>query len=351
MKIINDIHSYLVTNSCTVKQAVRVMDIGGIGLCMVVGSDLQLEGIITDGDFRRAVLQGVKLDDNVSCIQNNDFLCVNHGVDASSLFVDPKVLHVPVLQDGRVVAVYTKSDYKEIDGNIRDTINKDVVIMAGGKGTRLDPFTRILPKPLLPIGNVPIIKVIMDEFTKYGMRDFHISINDKADMVKAYFHDNGLQYNIDYIEESKSLGTVGALKLLKSDISTPFFLSNCDVILHTDYDEILKFHEKGEYGITIVASMRHYTVPYGVCKLLPSGALDQIKEKPEYDFFVNTGFYLVNSSLIEFIPDDEAFDMTELIIKVKEANISVGVYPVTNRAWNDTGQWDEYNNTVDLLSD
>ena len=156
--------------------------------------------------------------------------------------------------------------------------------MAGGKGKRMDPFTRILPKPLIPLGDEPIIKIIMDEFNKFGIVNFYISLNEKAKMIKAYFHDHSSPYTIQFIDEEEPLGTAGALKYLKGKLDAPFFVSNCDIVLHANYKSILDFHTKGSYALTLVASMRHFTIPYGVCDVINDGELVEIKEKPEYDF-------------------------------------------------------------------
>jgi NDP-sugar pyrophosphorylase family protein len=222
--------------------------------------------------------------------------------------------------------------------------------MAGGEGKRLDPFTRILPKPLIPLGDEPIIMLIMKEFAKFGMKHFNISLNDKGRMIKAYFHDHEMPFQIDYIEEDKPLGTAGALKYMSGKIDRPMFVSNCDIIVRADYTELLKFHNKGEYDLTLVASMRHFVIPYGVCEVGSQGDLIDISEKPEYDFLVNTGLYLLNPETLNLIPNDRAFDMTDLITEVRSNNMKVGVFPVSEKSWADIGQWTEYRETIKTLS-
>lgn len=221
--------------------------------------------------------------------------------------------------------------------------------MAGGKGARLDPFTRILPKPLIPFGNDPVIKVIMDEFGKFGMNDFYISLNDKGRMVKAYFHDHDMDYRIEYIEEDKPLGTAGALKCLDGKMDGTFFVSNCDIIIQADYVSIFDFHKKGSYDLTLVGSMQQYTIPYGICDIDNGGVLKGIREKPEYDFLVNTGLYLLEPAIPQYIPENEYFDMTDLIKKIQDNGLKVGVFPISEKSWIDVGQWAEYKNTIKEL--
>lgn len=223
--------------------------------------------------------------------------------------------------------------------------------MAGGKGTRLDPFTRILPKALIPVGEKPVIEIIMDEYARYGMKNFHISVNSKSKMIKAYFGDQDSDYNISFIDEDKPLGTAGALRFLKDKFDNPFFVSNCDIIVRNNYYDILQFHKDGRYDLTVVGSMQHRTIPYGVCKFENGGLLKSIQEKPEYDFLVNTGMYLLNPHILRYIPENTYFDMTELINVLQKKAHKVGVYPVSEKSWVDIGQLTEYRTTIRELTE
>jgi NDP-sugar pyrophosphorylase family protein len=222
--------------------------------------------------------------------------------------------------------------------------------MAGGKGFRLDPFTRVLPKPLIPLGDEPIIKVIMDEFSKFGMNDFYISLRDKERMVRAYFYDHESGYQIQYIREKEPLGTAGALKHLEGKIKEPFFVSNCDIIIRTDYSAFYDFHKNGGYALTMVGSMRQFTIPYGVCDTDNSGLLQSIREKPKYDFLVSTGLYLLEPEVIRYIPEGESFNMTDLISKVQDNGLKIGIFPVSEGSWTDVGQLSEYKEIINKLN-
>jgi dTDP-glucose pyrophosphorylase len=348
-----DLIKYQVPLTFTIKEAVSQMDDGGIGFCVVIDEEKKVIGVISDGDFRRAALSGQDLDCEVGKILNKSFVYVTEDDgedDLENIFSGLVVDQIPILNDGFLIDIVTKDKFYGLEKLEHLPIIKNpVVIMAGGKGTRMDPFTRILPKPLIPVGDDPAIKVIMDNFWKFGMNEFHISLNDKGRMIKAYFYEHELPYNIKFIEEKKPLGTAGALKYLIEKITVPFFVSNCDVIIHTNYAAIMDFHSQSGHGITLVASMRHYKVPYGVCEVSASGILSNIREKPEYDFLVNTGLYIIDPKLLNLIPSDTYFDMPDLIEEAQRRGLEVGVFPVSEKSWKDIGQWPEYKESLSNL--
>lgn len=350
----HDINKFIVPLSFSIKDAVRQIDEGGLGFCVCIDNEEKVIGVISDGDFRRAVLKGENLKHGVEKIINRNFIYVSKkytNKELEDIFLNSAVQQIPVIEEGVLIDIITKEKYFGVErSDDLPSIINPVVIMAGGKGKRMDPFTRILPKPLIPVGDDPVIKVIMDEFGKYGINDFYISLNDKGRMIRAYFHDHDLPYSINYIEEEKPLGTAGALKLLDGKIDIPFFISNCDIIIHTDYSAILDFHIQGGYDLTLVASMRHYIIPYGVCDIGEGGGLKGINEKPEYDFLVNTGLYIIEPKVLSFIPDNSYYDMPDLIQEVQNRGLKVGVFPVSEKSWNDIGQWTEYRESLLNLS-
>jgi len=214
--------------------------------------------------------------------------------------------------------------------------------MAGGKGTRLDPFTRILPKPLIPINGEPIIKIIMDKFNEYQTKKFYVSINHQSRMIKAYFGDNNSEYDINYLEELEPLGTAGSLRYLVGKVSGPLIVTNCDIIIESDYNEMLAYHKENNNDITAVGAYRQYIIPYGVCEIENGGNLRKITEKPEYSFIVFTGFCILQGEILKHIPENKAYYMTDLMEKVRSEGGKVGVYPVSEDSWVDIGQWEEY---------
>jgi NDP-sugar pyrophosphorylase family protein len=228
-------------------------------------------------------------------------------------------------------------------------IHLPVVIMAGGQGTRLDPFTRILPKPLIPLGDKTVIEHIIESFLKFGVSTFYLSVNHKSKIIKSYFEELHPPYVIEYIQEDKPLGTAGSLRYLRDQLAGSFIVTNCDIIIDADYAELIDFHDKSNNDITIVGSLKNYHIPYGICEIVNGGTLARITEKPEYNFLVNTGMYVLRAETLRLIPKDEIFHMTHLIEKVKETGGKVAVFPVSDKAWLDTGEWAEYRKALKQL--
>ena len=224
-----------------------------------------------------------------------------------------------------------------------------VVIMAGGKGERMKPFTKILPKPMIPINDKTILEYIIERFRNISCNDFHITLNYKAKILKAYFEELNLDYNISFVEEVKPLGTAGSLFLLKNKMKKPFFVSNCDIIVKCDYEELYQFHIEGKYDITLVASNKEYIIPYGTCELDKNGSLSIINEKPKYDFLINTGLYVVNPRLLKLIPKNKFYHITHLIENAKASGFKIGVFPINEESWIDIGQWSEYKKAINLF--
>ena len=340
---------YIITLDFSIRKAFKKMDDSGIGIVVCVNEESKVVGVITDGDFRSAIYAGINFDENVEKVINRNFHFVSKDFtnsDVNLIFKDTIVNRIPVIDNGILIDILLEEDFISSKKIKESFLDNNVVIMAGGKGLRLDPFTRILPKPLIPLGDEPIIKIAMDEFGKFGMNNFFISVNHKGRMVKAYFHDNDFGYQIKYIDENKSLGTAGALKYLDGKLKKSFFVSNCDILVRTDYSSINYYHTNKKNDLTIVGSIKHYTIPYGVCKTDGEGILKEILEKPKYDFLVNTGLYLMEPSILKFIPKETYFDMTDLIKELKLNEFKIGVYPVSEKSWIDIGQWSEFNSVI-----
>jgi len=348
-----DTERYKVSCLLTIRESIKKLDETGIGFIVVVNQTDEVMGVVTDGDFRRAILSGVSLDMPISGITNSNFISIHEGYSKEELenvFLND-IAQVPVIRKGMLKEIILRQNLPIITNEnlVPRILDVPVVIMAGGKGTRLEPFTHIMPKPLIPIGNKPIIEVIMDRFAEFGINEFYISLNYKANMIKAYFEERPLSSSINYIIEDIPLGTAGALKKLKDIIHSTFIVSNCDIIVKSDYKKIIDFHKDGKYDLTLVASMHHYTIPYGVCYVENGGDLKEISEKPEYDYLINTGMYVLEPDVIDYIPENKFYHITHLIEDLKKNKRRVGVYPVYEKSWIDVGQWEEYRNAIKYL--
>lgn len=339
----------------TIKEAMEALDKTAEKVLLVVDEEQALIGALTDGDIRRYIL---KKQDLVGTIENafnkNPLFVFQVGFDlqkAKKVFTEKKIELLPIVDQNRKVVDYIT--WEKAFGNNRRSedqkVNVPVVIMAGGSGTRLEPFTKVLPKPLIPIDDKPVIDHIIDRFKTYGVTEFYMTIHHMSKILRAYFEEKNPDYTIGFAEEDEPRGTVGSLKLLKDRLNRPFFVSNCDIIIEADYADIFRFHKKNSYDVTLVASAKQFDIPYGICELNGNGSLERIEEKPRYNFLVNTGLYLLNPSIIDLIPDNGLFHITHLMGKIKENKGLIGVYPISEKAWIDVGQWAEYRKSLKMI--
>jgi dTDP-glucose pyrophosphorylase len=342
----NKLKDILCSPDMTIKQAMVSLSKVRGQLLIVVEEDRKLLGVLADGDIRRAFLKNTPLTTTISKIMNREpktLLFFSKRLAAKEM-KKYSIKQIPVVdEEGKVQDIILWDDV--IDGEIEpDKLDNFVFIMAGGRGTRLKPFTKILPKPLIPIGDKPIIEIIMDKCKKYGFYNFIISLNYKSAMIKHYFAENEYDASIEFREEDKPLGTAGPLCLVKNYIKEPLIVTNCDVITDIDYSDLLMFHEGKGFKITIVGVVKQFTVPYGVLKT-NNGHLVGITEKPEYDFLVNAGVYVIDPEILTLLKDNDCIDMPELLIMTKEKGYSVGVYPFSGE-WIDVGQWEDYKKAI-----
>lgn len=345
---------FLINEGASIKEAMKKMNDTGSKALFILSKENKLFGSLTDGDIRRWILKKGSLNEKIEKACNKNPVFVNQDYDleeVKKIMLKLKIEWIPVIKEGKEISeILLLEDILEHDQQIpKEKLDLPVIIMAGGKGTRLDPFTKILPKPLIPIGDRAIIDIIMEKFSIFGVNEFYISINHKAKMVKSYFEEMNTKYLIHYIEEDMPLGTAGCLKFLQDKIKDSIMVSNCDIIIDCDYSEFAAFHHKNNYDISIVGSFRHFTIPYGICEIEDGGVLKNITEKPEYDFLVNTGMYTLSKKALNLIPKNQKTHITDLIELVKNAGGKVGVYPINEKAWIDIGQWDEYHKSVKLL--
>lgn len=339
----------------SIKEAMELLDKTAEKILLVVDDDKKLLGALTDGDIRRHILKIQDLSGTIEKAYNkNPFFVYQEDFDLErikKIFYKYKLNLIPVLDNKKIVVDYItlESLFGKEKKRKKKTVSAPVVIMAGGKGTRLKPFTTVLPKPLIPVGEKTVIDHIIDRFSDHGINEYYLTVNYMSKIIKAYFDEKNPDYKIDFVEETEPLGTAGSLRLIKDNLDIPFFVSNCDIIIEADYADIYEFHTKGYYDITMVAAAKQFHIPYGVCELDNNGGLSEIKEKPGYNFLVNTGLYVLNPKTLNMIPDSGIFHMTHLMEKVKERNGTVGVYPISEKSWIDVGQWEEYRKALKAM--
>jgi dTDP-glucose pyrophosphorylase len=335
-----NIKDFLIDEECTVLEAMKLLDKVAKKVLFVVQNG-RLRAAITDGDIRRWILKKGKLDAIVKDIANYNpkYLYEKDKLMAKEFMRKHSIEALPILNKDREILSVVLWNEEEIGP--RKTLTIPIVIMAGGFGTRLYPYTKILPKPLIPIGEIPIVEHIINRFNLYGSNDFFLIVNHKKNMIKAYFNEIEKNYTINFIDEDEPLGTGGGLSLLKGEINSTFILSNCDILIEEDYEKIYNYHKKENSLITMVCSLKNIQIPYGVIEISETGEIDNMKEKPELSFFTNTGMYIVEPKVIEELEYNKAISFPDIIERYKEAGERIGVYPISENSWLDMGQFDE----------
>ena len=320
---------------------------------LFIYADGKFEGILTLGDIQRAIIKGYPLTEEVGKILDNNkiYADVDESIDSIKEKMESiRAELMPVLKGDELVDVYTWENLFGKSSELhKELIDLPVVIMAGGKGTRLKPITNVIPKPLIPVGDKTILEVIMDQFENIGCHKFYMSVNYKADMMKYYLSQLEHKYDIEFFMEDKPLGTIGSVSLLKGKITTPFFVSNCDSINEQDYRDVWDYHLNNHNDMTIVTMVKSFKIPYGVIETGEDGLMMALHEKPEQTYQVNTGVYILNPELIDEIPEGEFFHITHLMEKIKARGGRVGCFPVSEHSWKDMGEWPEYLKMINVL--
>ncbi len=331
----------LLEKEATIQDAVEKLEKVRCKVVYIV-DNRQLIGSISDGDIRRFVLQNGDISTNVKCLANSKplyFYESQRKEEIQEFFASCDIWSVPVVNyNNEVIAVAFRNG--QVINN-RNLTNCPVVIMAGGKGTRLYPYTKILPKALIPIGDIPIMERIINKFQEYGCNNFSMIVNHKKDMIKAYFEGGVKKYNVTFYDEDVPLGTGGGLFLLKEVIDGDFFLTNCDILIDADYASIYYKHKEQNNAITIVAAEYTNCISYGVITMDKFCNYIKMDEKPSSKYYINTGLYLINAQVLKLIPDNTEISFPNIIEKVKKKGFNVGVYVVREEAYMDMGQLEE----------
>ena len=335
-----NICDFRVTEEMTLVQAMEILDKSSKKIVFVVNDGVLL-ATMTDGDIRRWILSKGNLNALVKDVANYKpkFLYKKDKAKIKDIFSDDGIDAIPIVDISmRLESIVFRSDVV-VDGEKK--LDIPVVIMAGGLGTRLYPYTKILPKPLIPIGDIPIAEHIINRFRKFKSNDFYIIVNHKKNMIKAYFNEIDKEYNLNYMDEDKPLGTGGGLSLLKNHINSTFILTNCDIIVDEDYTKIYDHHKSEKNIITMVCSLKNITIPYGVIEVDENGKIKTMKEKPNFSFLTNTGMYIVEPKVIYELDENKKISFPEIIEKYISNGAKVGIYPISENSWMDMGQLDE----------
>ena len=351
MNVLDKIKNRIISADNTIIQALKKMDVERVKLLFVFENDKFL-GILTIGDIQRAIIKNVDMNDTVLSIldKNKIYAKVTDNLDViKKKMYELRSECMPLVGDGnRLLDVYFwKEMFSDGKRERTDKIDVPVVIMAGGLGTRLKPLTNIIPKPLIPVNEKTILETIIDQFKDIGCAKYYISVNYKGEIIEYYFAHLDKKYDITFLKEDKPLGTIGSVSLLKGKIDKPFFVSNCDIIVDQDYRDVYDYHVNNKNDITVVTAIKSFHIPYGVIETGDNGLMKGISEKPDVSYMINTGVYIIEPQLINEIPENTFYHITDLIEKVRKNGGRVGCFPVSEKSWTDIGDWNEYLKTIE----
>ena len=333
-----------INQNASIKQALKVIDKGAIKVAVVLSDDGLLLGMLSDGDIRRALLKGMSLDDSITSIINKHPVVANINDTKERILelANEKKLHqIPIISNGKLIGI---QDIREFLAP-KNKPNK-VILMVGGLGTRLRPLTNDVPKPMLDVGNKPILHTIVENFAKYGYTDIIMCVNYKSEIIKEYFG-NGDKFGvkIEYVLENQRMGTAGALSLLKERPKDDFFVMNGDLLTNVNFEYLHEYHKDSNACASICIRKYEMQVPYGVVNVR-ANKVTSIEEKPTQSFFVSAGIYMFSPIVLDFIPKGVFYDMPTLFGELLKQGFAV--YPFFIREyWLDIGKMDEYRRAND----
>ena len=330
----------LLSLNATIEDVLKNLNKTGLRISLIINEKQEFQGTVTDGDIRKALVEGVDQKTSIQKIINRNAFIVSPEIKPEivlQLMIKNKVQQIPVVNEVKKISGLYFWDEVISQKKITNTM----VIMAGGKGTRLGKYTKNCPKPLLPVNGKPMLEQIIDRAKLQGFERFIISINYLGQMIEDYFG-NGEKWNvkIDYIKEDQPLGTAGSLSLLFPKPEHPFIVSNCDIVTDINYGELLNFHYDHKAVATMAVRMHEWKNPYGVVVTKGIDIID-FEEKPIIRSNINAGVYVLEPSVIDDIEKDKNFDMPNLFEKLKKKNQKTIVYPV-HEPWLDVGRQEDY---------
>jgi len=324
----------------SLRDAMLAIDRGRLGIALVVDADGHLLGTVTDGDLRRAILRGVPLDAAVDGMMSRAFTAVGQDATVSKVLELMRVRsirQIPVLDaEGCMIGLYFLSDLVE-----PSTRPNWAVIMAGGEGRRLRPLTAEIPKPMLPVGDRPLLENTISLLVNHGFRHLFISVHYRGNQIEAHFGD-GSKFGccIAYLREKKPLGTAGALSLLPERPLDPLLVVNGDLLTDVNLSALMDYHM--EAGCAATQCVREYVfqIPFGVVRC-EEGQVVETQEKPLQRLLINAGIYILSPALLDLIPIDREFTMPDLLVQARHQGNGVAAFPIRER-WTDIGQQEDY---------
>lgn len=331
---------FKVNKECAIIDALKTIEAAGSKFSIVVDSDGKLCGTLTDGDIRRGILKGVGLHEKVTVVMNAKPILASqlNGSETISLLKKSQINFFPHIDERGLLVGLLAMDELEQQLTTRENA---VVLMAGGLGARLGELTSKCPKPMLKVGNKPILQIIIENFRKAGFRNIYLSVNYMSDVIETYFgHGEDFGVNINYLREKDRMGTAGSLSLLEPINDLPMIVMNGDLLTKVDFDSLVNFHTHSPYDAIMCVRQYDYQIPFGVVNI-EGTTFSQVQEKPIRSYLVNAGIYTLDPRLVEKIPRTEYLDMPTFFTELKSNNKKIGVFPV-HEYWLDIGRKDDF---------
>ena len=340
--------SFIFNKNFSIKRAINLLNTQKIKCLVIIDKDKKLIGTIMDGDLRREIAKNkTSLDQSAYKVINkkpffikkDDFNKLNYNIKSKK--IDKSIKLIPIVdKELKLIKIINLEDFlqKKLNTSYRKKLELiSAVIMAGGKGKRLEKFTELFPKPLLPYRNSTVLETIINKFKIAGINQIYLTLNYKKNLIKSYIDNRIEKINLNFIEEKKALGSAGAIAHLKKKITKDFFLINCDTLVDVDLEKVYQYHSNKKNDLTIIAANKNFSIPYGSCILNKSGELKEIIEKKKYAELINIGMYLVSPKIPSIIKFNSKIDMDQLIKKLQKLKMKIGVFPIKGSSWFDTG--------------
>lgn len=336
----NIIENHIIRKDKTVRDALIQLDlVAPSSILFVVENDNALLGSLTDGDLRRGFIKGLGFENSLlEFVKPNPVFIKNgqYNIEQLDQYRKDLLRIIPIVDDNNIIIDI-------LDFNINQTlIPVDAIIMAGGEGKRLRPLTEMTPKPLLKVGDKPIIEHNIDRLKSFGVKNIHLSINYLGEQLVEYFGNGSRKsLNIKYVKENKPLGTIGSVLLIDKFFHDDIIVMNSDLLTNIDFADFYQSFKKAEADMAVATTSYHVDVPYGVLEIGEGTEVKSLKEKPRYTYYSNAGIYLLKSKVISMIPENEFYNVTDLMERVLEMNLRLITYPI-NGYWLDIGKHEDF---------